>query len=743
MQWIKSNLQPDSDSRELLIETARNIIFTVGLLYLIWHFIATLWWSDIVTAQIWWLSFLMAAIILLTVRLLERRYLLAQLIWQVGLSSVVLLAYHLYRVPEITIILLFLPLIATVTIGRWGTLLVEGLVIGLVLVIQTGSLLPALDTGYTLGLILGSLFTGVFGLGLSNNMISALSSASYHYSRTRDLLEETRQHRGEISRMLKEREQTNYQLERLNQMLQFARGKAEEAREDRDRFVLAVSHELRSPLNFILGFSDLMVNSPETYAKLKKWPPGLFDDVQEIYRSSTHLMGLINDILDLGQIDAQQMTIYRERAGLPKLVKDVKKMVQPAFAQKGLALDLVFEPDLPQVFVDCTRIRQVLLNLINNGLRFTQQGGVTISISKTGTALEVMVADTGTGIAPDDLAKVFDAFRQVGQDSWRRREGSGLGLAISKRFIELHGGEMWLESELGTGSKFYFTIPVLAVSNEAEPIVEHQGWRGLGQRMGDEEPLALLVTANSLTGRVIQQSLDSFKIVTVDDIESLPGAVAKFYPQAIFVDKSLSLEGRLRLRDLPYDLPVIGIFLPGMLDGFQSLPENVLDYLVKPVERGELIKAVRRLTGEIHEILVVDDDPAMIRFVTQAIKSADYVAEFPVAYQFSSANTGQDALAQLRTRQMDALLLDLDLPDMSGWDVLAQIQADPNLKNLPVIIISAMDFPQILYTHGRQVFDVMMRRPFSKQEMAAVLNAILASVKPVYPKVGNGENNLG
>jgi len=119
MQWLKSTLQTDSDSRDLLIETSRNIIFTVGGLYLIWHFIATLWWSDTFTAQIWWLSIVMVFIIVATVKLLERHYLLAQVVWQFGLALVILLAYSFYQIPEITILLLFLPLMATVTIGRW------------------------------------------------------------------------------------------------------------------------------------------------------------------------------------------------------------------------------------------------------------------------------------------------------------------------------------------------------------------------------------------------------------------------------------------------------------------------------------------------------------------------------------------------------------------------------------------------------------------------------------------------
>ena len=738
MQWIKSNLEKDSDSRELLVTTFRNILFTVGGLYMAWHFIATLFWSRVFSPQIWWVTISMVVVLLLSSAVMKFSYLIAQGFWQIGLSFVIVLAYSLFQAQEIMIPLVFMPLMAIMTLGLFGTALVEALIIIVIVLVQNLGFTPPMSSGYALGIIMGSIFTGLLGWGISNNLLSALNAASHHYTRARELLEEARHHRGEVSRILKERNQANYQLERLNQMLQFARSKAEEARDDRDRFVLAVSHELRSPLNFILGFSDLMTNSPDTYAPLEKWPQGLFDDVNEIYRSSTHLLGLINDILDMGQIDAQQMTIYREWASLPQLVDEVKKMAEPAFKQKGLWLRTEFDPDESVVFVDATRIRQVLLNLVNNGLRFTDQGGVTVRVQQSLDSIMVEVEDSGMGIAENDIPKVFEAFRQVGQDSWRRREGSGLGLAISQRFIELHGGEMWLESNLGKGSRFYFTLPILDDGHEDVAIIESDGWRSMtGYVPDDEQPLALLLTSDSLTGRVIQQSLDNFKIVQVEDSAELPDMVNELYPQAIFVDKSMTFDGRIRLRDFPYDLPVIGIFLPGMSEGFQSLPENVNDYLVKPVERQNLIKAVQRLGEDINQILVVDDDPSMVRFVTQSLKAADIIEEFPVHYQFLSAYTGQAALDHLQQQPVDAILLDLDLPDINGWEVLTEIRKNKSIANTPVIIISAVDFPQILYTNGRQVFDVMMRRPFSKGEMAAVLNAILDSVKPVYPRITN------
>ena len=232
MQWIKSNLEKESDSRDLLLNTFRNIIFSVGALYMVWHFIATLFWPRVFSPQLWWVTISMAVVVGLAASVMNRNYLAAQGIWQFGLSFVIILAYSLFQAQEILIPLVFMPLMAIMTLGLVGTVLVEINILIVVILIQNLDFLPPLSYGYSIGVIMGSIFTGLLGWGMSNNLLSALNSASHHYNRARNLLEETRHHRGEVSRILKERNQANYQLERLNQMLQFARSKAEEARDE-------------------------------------------------------------------------------------------------------------------------------------------------------------------------------------------------------------------------------------------------------------------------------------------------------------------------------------------------------------------------------------------------------------------------------------------------------------------------------------------------------------------------------
>ena len=269
MHLIKSAIHRDRDTSELLVSNSRKVIYTVGVIYLIWHMLATLAWAEVFSPSLWAISAFMLATIIITLRLLQRVYWLAQVSWFLGLTLSIISAYGFYHSTEITFGLALLPMMAVVMVGLRGTILVEAGLIALVVNLWRVSFLPMLPNGYELALVLTFLTTGGIGWGLANNLMSATDAALFHYKEVINRLEETRRHRAEISVLLKEQSQANYQLERLNKMLEYARARAEEAREERDRFALAVSHELRSPLNFIIGFSDLMVNSPETYAPLR------------------------------------------------------------------------------------------------------------------------------------------------------------------------------------------------------------------------------------------------------------------------------------------------------------------------------------------------------------------------------------------------------------------------------------------------------------------------------------------
>jgi signal transduction histidine kinase/CheY-like chemotaxis protein len=727
--------QNDSSTLEILRSSARNLILTTSGLYLIWHFTAILIWPRIFSPKLWIIGSLFTVILFLVLRLNTRYYYLSQVIWLTGLVGLIILSYILFNEAPITLLITFIPLISILTIGPLGALIAEGLIIPLALFLYSGYLIPEIPYGYTIGIILGSIFTGLFGWGLSNNYLSALSSASYHYNEARRLLEETRQHRAQISLMLKDQHQANYQLERLNEMLQWARRHADEARAERDQFILAVSHELRSPLNFIIGFSDLMVNSPETYSPLSKWPPGLYEDIQQIYHSSTHLMRLINDILDLGQIDAKQMTLYREYTSFEQLLKDVQVMVEPAYRKKGLTLQVNCEPGLPSVFIDNIRIRQVLLNLLNNSLRFTDHGGVKIDATSENDKLLVCVTDTGTGISPEDIPKVFNEFLQVGQESWRRREGTGLGLAISKRFIQLHGGKMWVESTLGQGSQFYFTLPFHFSQTEASFSPDREQADIIRQpikRKEDQRQIVLILTKTIDTYKAIRQLIDEYQLIHASDPESLSEQIINFLPRALLVDGSEPIEARELLKKIPYDLPVIYFTPHPSWNKFNKLPVGVTDYLVKPISRQAILDAVIRLSCEIHSILVVDDDPAMYRFVCQVMKSPpmDQVISQDQIY---NAADGMQAMAYLEAYPVDLILLDIELPDIHGLDLLERIREKQDNQRIQVIVISATVLPNLSYYHSQMTFELILKQPLAEADLSTIIKKIIEQVPPRYP----------
>jgi CheY-like chemotaxis protein/two-component sensor histidine kinase len=516
-------------------------------------------------------------------------------------------------------------------------------------------------------------------------------------------------------------------------MLVQARVEAEEAKDARNRFSLAISHELRTPLNFIISFSEIMIKNPETYAPLTRWPANLYDDIQEIYRSSKHLMRLVNDVLDLGQIENLRMNLIKEWISLSQVVNEVKVMMQRAFELKKIELRTEIDPDLPIVYVDRTRLRQVLLNLVNNSLRFTDRGSVTIHLRRhEKDTLLITVEDTGSGIAEEDLPRIFEEFQQVSKDSWRRREGTGLGIPISKRFIELHGGQMWVESVIGQGTRFYFTIPVSIVSqqdNLMDMEREEQFWKNMMEE-SEKSKNILVISADPTAGEILAPYVEGFSLVTVSVEEDFYSRIITLLPYAIFLDQSVARETEINARfdRLPYDLPVFCFRFPGNSAHPQNLPDCVRFYLVKPFPNQVLVDAVLSLGTKIHKLLIVDDDPAMITLVNRALRSR-LKSRADRMYRLEMASTGAEALSQLQKNRPDAILLDVTLPDMSGLEILAEA----DILDIPVIFITATEWPQVFPEHEMEALRIQLRRPLNRNELPIVLKSLLEVIHPKYP----------
>ncbi len=306
-----------------------------------------------------------------------------------------------------------------------------------------------------------SLAMGLAAIWATLGLMAAVYVPVYQFSgwswsqfqQAQRLLEETRDRRAELRQALEDLAAANLQLTRLNRLAQGLRQAAEDARRAKEQFVANVSHELRTPLNMIIGFSEMILQAPETYGR--GLPSALLADLSIIFRNSQHLAGLIDDVLDLSQIEAGRMALSRERVALPEIIDAATVAVRPLYTSKGLCLATEVAPDLPLIFCDRTRIREVLLNLLSNAGRFTERGGVRICAWREGSEVAVSVADTGPGIASQDRERLFQPFQQLNGSQRRLHQGSGLGLSISKAFVELHGGRMWLDSELGSGTVFH------------------------------------------------------------------------------------------------------------------------------------------------------------------------------------------------------------------------------------------------------------------------------------------------
>jgi len=238
----------------------------------------------------------------------------------------------------------------------------------------------------------------------------------------------------------------------------------EVASKHKSQFLANMSHELRTPLNAILGYTELILDS--IYGEMPAKAHAVLERVQV---NGRHLLGLINDVLDLSKIEAGQLTLSLSDYSLGDVVHGVVAAVEPLAAEKRLAFRAEVAPDLPPARGDERRLSQVLLNLVGNAIKFTDKGEVKIAASVANGSFTVAVCDTGPGIAASDQAKIFEEFQQADNSSTRQKGGTGLGLAIAKRIIEMHGGRLWVESSLGQGSTFSFTLPIRAAQQAGVP----------------------------------------------------------------------------------------------------------------------------------------------------------------------------------------------------------------------------------------------------------------------------------
>jgi len=675
---------------------------------------------------------LVSAVLALAVWSMRRWHYLGAAWMLVAGSMVVTLTVVVWSRLGLAVLLLAMPVgLATLLISRRAGV---GIAVGCtaLLVLAPAPYIPDLHTLRMVALMAIWGVVGLLRLTL-RPLLDAVRWAWAGYEQNRSLLEQARDQQVQLKQMLQDLTDANVQLTRLRQQAEGLRQVAEAERRTKERFVASVSHELRTPLNMIIGFCEMITQTPETYGP--DVSPLLLSDLAVVLRNSRDLSSLISDVLDLSQIEADQMALSKERVSLAEIISAAALAVQPLFRSKRLYLETEVPEDLPLVFCDRTRIREVVLNLLSNAGRFTERGGARVQARQQGQEVVVSVTDTGPGIAEADQERIFRPFEQTEQTIRQRYGGTGLGLNISRSFVELHGGKMWVESQPGQGATFLFRLPIDPPMPHTEtalrwfnPYQPYEGRiRGSSLRPALVRPRVVVVESGTSMQQLLSRHTDGVEIVAAADLGEAFRGLAEEPAQALLLNRvrvGQALEQAGEMCALPYGVPVIICSIPGAEATAGAM--GVADYLLKPISREALLGALDRLERPVGTVLVVDDEPDVLRLFGRMLTEAGR------GYRVVRASDGRQALEILRHERVDLVLLDLVMPEMDGFQLLALKAQDPALSDIPVILISARDpLGQPIVSHA---LAVTCRNGLNSQELLACIESLTAILSKTSPR---------
>jgi CheY-like chemotaxis protein len=488
------------------------------------------------------------------------------------------------------------------------------------------------------------------------------------------------------------------ELKRTEGALLAAKEQAEQANLAKSEFLANMSHELRTPMNAIIGFTRVVMRRGK-----EALPERQVANLEKILASANHLLSLINDILDLSKIEARRVEIQPAEFALAPVVEECLRTVEPMLKGERVTLRKQLAPDLPPLFNDEDKVRQILINLLSNAAKFTEAGTITVSMQRCGEAVELAVADTGIGIPEEARELVFEEFRQVDNSSTRRYGGTGLGLSISRQLARLLGGELTLRSTPGVGSTFTLSMPI-RYGREGAAEAAAAAPAPPSDQIATPAP-----AAETAAARVPVVAQDERLVLAIDDDPDMIMLLRENLADAGYrvVGATGGQEGLEKARQLQPSVITLDIILPDV-DGWQVLHQlkadpatrdipvvalTVVDqehlgrrlgaaaYIVKPFERAQLVDTLERVAPCGRRLLVVDDDPDVPDLVRQLLEGTGFAIE--------AAEDGLAALRALALHRPDAILLDLLMPQMDGFDVIRRLRADAERRDIPVIVLTA------------------------------------------------------
>ncbi len=461
----------------------------------------------------------------------------------------------------------------------------------------------------------------------------------------------------------------------------------EVASQHKSQFLANMSHELRTPLNAIIGVTEMLLEDARDFKRAEEVEP-----LDRVLRAARHLLALINDILDLSKIEAGRMELHLESFPLAPLIEDVVKTIESLASKNGNRIAVECPPEIGKIHADQIRFRQALLNLVSNANKFTEQGTVTIETRQQRIDdrewITVEVTDTGIGMNAEQMGRLFQEFSQADSSTTRKYGGTGLGLAISRHFCRMMGGDITVDSEPGKGSTFTIRLPRIVQTER--PMVPGRDAAPAADPSAVQAPRILVIDDDATVRALVARHLEraGFSVTTANGGQEGLRLVRELRPSAVTLDIMMpDIDGWTVLAAMKGDPALAGIPVVLMTiveEKNRGYALGAADYLVKPVDKSKLVETLQNICGSTSgTVLLIDDDDIVRRSVRLALE--------PIGWRVTEAENGLLALKALSAARPDAIILDLMMPKMNGFEFLDQLRARADWREIPVVVITAKE----------------------------------------------------
>lgn len=513
-----------------------------------------------------------------------------------------------------------------------------------------------------------------------------------------------------------------------------AKEEAEAGNRAKSQFLATMSHELRTPMNAIIGYSEMLLEEEEDSEKQ--------EDLNKIHSSAKHLLGLINDVLDLSKVESGKMELYLEEFAVQDILNEIEATAAPLMEKNNNCLKIDVTEDIGNVYVDRTKCRQILLNFLSNAAKFTKEGVIELTVQRDQIAgkdwLCMRIQDQGIGMTEEQQKKLFRPFSQADASTTRRYGGTGLGLAITKQFVDMMGGTISVHSVFGEGSTFTVNLPV-RVTKQIQPKLPDKE-ELLSQVQGG---VVLVVAPEPGMRQMLKNYLShlSYSVALAPSGKEGLRLALKLRPDAIVLDVDIpDMDGwkmatALKSNSLLADIPVFML----ALDEVHNVGgvAGATDYLVKPASEQQLAATLKKYgVGDKSTalIMVVDDDRTQREIVAGTLKAQ--------GWRVFQAENGAVALEHVASKQPDLILLDLNMPQMDGFEFVERMHENARWRKIPVVVMTSMDLTAEEYARlSKHVRDIHSKNSVTPADLLPELQEMLAPAiaARLPPEEGEGD----